>query len=268
MRDFPFKTYLKLAVSSVQSHMEYKASFWIYLVTLLVFYSAQAGTIFILLSKFSSIGGWTRGEIAFLYSLLIFAQGIVASVFSGMVEFGSLVRDGGYDRYLLRPLSPIGQVLMNHFDISGLLHLVLGVITFFVANQFTNIEWTFSKICMLLIAVIGSAMILAGIRIAIASIAFYAIQNYSLVHLVIFSSREFMMYPMNIYNISIRILLTFLLPLGFVNFYPAHYFLDKNSESLFHPFFIYLNFPVGCFLFLGSLILWKKGQKRYESTGT
>ncbi|XDD49146.1 ABC transporter permease [Leptospira sp. WS92.C1] len=262
------KTYLKLAISSVQSHMEYRASFWIYLVTLLIYYSAQAMTIFILLSRFQSIGGWSRGEIAFLYSLLIFAQGIVASVFSGMVEFGSLVRDGGYDRYLLRPLSPIGQVLMNHFDITGLLHLILGVITFLVATQFTNIEWTFLKICTLLIVVIGSAMILAGIRIAIASIAFYAIQNYSLVQLFVFSSREFMMYPMNIYNWSIRVLLTFLLPLGFVNFYPAHYFLGKSSESLFHPAFIYLNFPVGCFLFIGSLILWKKGQKRYESTGT
>ncbi|MCG6193941.1 ABC-2 family transporter protein [Leptospira sp. FAT2] len=262
------KTYFKLALSSIQSHMEYKASFWIYLVTLLVYYSAQAGTIFILLSRFSSIGGWSRGEIAFLYSLLIFAQGIVASVFSGMVEFGSLVRDGSYDRYLLRPLSPIGQVLMNHFDITGLLHLVLGILTFLVANQFTNIEWTFWKVCMLFLSVFGSAMILAGIRIAIASIAFYAVQNYSLVHLFIFSSREFMMYPMNIYNVSIRILLTFLLPLGFVNFYPAHYFLAKNSESLFHPLFIYLNFPVGFLLFFGSLFIWKKGQRRYESTGT
>ncbi|MDV6236517.1 ABC-2 family transporter protein [Leptospira ellisii] len=263
-----FKTYLKLAFSSVQSHMEYKASFWIYLFTLSVFYGAQAATIFLLLSRFQSVGGWEKGEIAFLYSLLIFAQGIVASVFSGMVEFGSLVRNGGFDRYLLRPLSPIGQVLMNHFDITGLLHLVLGAVTFAVANRFTNIEWTLAKILSLALVVSGSATILAGIRIAIASIAFYAIQNSSLIHLFVFSSREFMMYPMNIYNFGIRIFLTFLLPLGFVNFYPAHYFLDKSSEGLFHPSFVYLNVPIGYALFALSLLLWKKGQGRYESAGS
>ncbi|MCC6276244.1 MAG: ABC-2 family transporter protein [Leptospiraceae bacterium] len=259
--------YLKLAVASIKSRMEYRASFFIFLFTLVSYYSAQALTIGIIINRFKMIGGWSIGEMAFLYSLLILSQGIVSCLFSGVVEFGSFVREGTFDRLLVRPLSPLGQVIMGGFELTGFAHLILGLITFFVANSLIRIHWQISDVLIFITVILGGSMILAGIRIVIAAIAFYAVNNGSLVHLFVFSSREFLLYPLNIYSTGVKFLLTFVIPLGFVNFYPAHYFLNKTGDSVFHDYIVFFTFPIGTILFLFSLWFWRKGQAAYESAG-
>ena len=259
--------YLRLATAAVKSRMEYRGSFLIFFFVLILFYMAQLLTIGVVVQKFKSIGGWSMGEMAFLYSLLILSQGLVASLYSGLVDFSNQVRDGNYDRILVRPLSPLIHVIMNGFEITGVAHIILGVGSFIVANSFLEIHWGFINISMFILVVLGGSLILAGIRIIIAAIAFWAINNNSLVHLFVYSSREFLLYPLNIYSGGVKFLLTFLIPLGFINFYPAHFFLNKSTGDMFHPIFIYSTFPVGVVLYMFSLYIWKIGQDAYESAG-
>lgn len=259
--------YLKLALASIKSRMEYKASFIIFLFTIFAFYIAQILTISAVIFRFKTIGGWSMGEMAFLYSLLVLSQGIVSCGFGGLLDFGTLVRDGNFDRTMIRPLSPLLQVIMNGFDLTGFVHIFLGVVAVIMANSLIQIEWDFIRSFMLIIVVLGGSFILAAIRIFIAAIAFWAVNNTSLVHLFVFSSREFLLYPMNIYSNGVKFLLTFLVPLGFINFYPAHFFLQKDTSTLFHPYFIFGTLPVGVLMIIFSLILWKIGQNAYESAG-
>jgi len=72
----------------------------------------------------------------------------------------------------------------------------------------------------------------------------------------------------DIYNRPVRFALTFLFPLAFINFYPAHYFLNKDTATLFHPAFVYLTFPVGLLCMLIAVAFWRKAVKHYNSTGT
>jgi ABC-2 type transport system permease protein len=259
--------YVRLATASIKSRMEYRVSFIIFMITLTIFYLAQVLTIGVVITRFKTIGGWSMGEMAFLYSLLILSQGLVASIFSGLIDFSTQVRDGNYDRTLVRPLSPLVQVIMNGFEISGIAHIVLGIASFLVANSFLDIQWGFENSLIFILVVLGGSLILAGIRIIIAAIAFWAVNNSSLVHLFVYSSREFLLYPLNIYSGGVRLLLTFLIPLGFINFYPAHYFLGKSTGNLFHPYFIFATFPIGLFIYGISLLIWKYGQDAYESAG-
>jgi ABC-2 type transport system permease protein len=259
--------YLKLAVASIKSRMEYRGSFVVFIITVVLFYTAQIATVGIVLNRFKTIGGWKLGEIVFLYSLLILSQSVVTFVFSGILDFSTLVREGTYDRMLIRPLSTMGQVLMGAFEISGFANLIMGVVTFIIANSFVDISWTLSKVLILLSVIIGSAGILGGIRIIIAAVSFYAINNQSLVHLFVYSSREFLLYPLNIYNYGLRFLLTFIIPLGFVNYYPAHFFLDKTGFELFHPYIHYFTLPIGMVVATCSMIFWRFAQRRYESAG-
>lgn len=259
--------YIRLATASIKSRMEYRGSFFIFMGTLLAFYTAQVLTIGVVINRFHSIGGWTMGEMAFLYSLLILSQGLVSSLFNGLIDFSTQVREGLYDRTLVRPLSPLIQVIVNGFEISGVAHVIMGIASFWLANKFLFIEWNLNNLIMLVIVIFGGSLILAGIRIIIAAIAFWAVNNNSLVHLFVYSSREFLLYPLNIYSGGVRLLLTFLIPLGFINYYPAHYFLNKSSGELFHPYFMYGTFPVGFILFIISIYIWKIGETIYESAG-
>lgn len=260
-----FRPYLDLALASIQARIEYRWNFLIFIVTLILLYSAQIITVSVIVTRFQSIGGWGLGEIVFLYSMLILVGGIVSSVFTGVLEFGSLVRLGGFDRYLIRPLSPLGQVICMGFDISGLAHLTLALVSFIYANSLVSIPWNFFNQTLFVASILGGVLIMGGIRLIIASIAFFAINNQSLVHLFIFSAREFLLYPVSIYSSGVRFTLTFLFPIAFVNFFPAAYFLNKDTG--FHPVFGLLSLPVGVLLFGSGFLLWKRGIRAYESAG-
>ncbi len=261
------RSYLHLARASVMGRMEYRGSFFVFLITLLGFYGAQIAVIGVMLNRFHRIGGWETGDIAFLYGLLVLAQGLTASITSGMLEFSDFVREGTFDRVLLRPLSPMGQILAMRFDPTGVAHLLLGIVALVVASRWGHVPWSPGIVLLLFVTVGGGALILSAIRIAVAGVAFFTISNQGLQHLVVFSAREFLLYPVDIYSRPVRVLLTFIFPVAFINFYPAHLFLDRSTETLFHPAFVYLTLPVGVFALVGSLIFWKYAVGKYSSTG-
>ncbi len=266
--DFKENPYIRLILASLQSRMEYRASFFIFVLTIFGFYVSQVSVISLMIYKFKKIGSWQAGELAFLYTLLIFSMGIVSSIFSGLVDFGEYVRLGNYDRILLRPLNTLGQILSSHIDLTGITHFILGVIALVITNQMINIEWNLKNITYLILVLTGSSLILGAIRIIVGAISFFAISTENLQHLVVFSSREFLLYPLNIYSKSIQYFLTFFFPIAFINFYPSYYFLKKDPSDIIHPYLIYLTLPVGIVLFSLSLYIWKYGEKYYAGTGS
>jgi len=118
------------------------------------------------------------------------------------------------------------------------------------------------------LAIAGGVMIHAAIRIFVSTVAFWTLRNSSLVHTVVFSSKEFIVYPITIYNSGVQFFLTFIFPIAFINFYPAHYFLDKSGEMLLHPVLQLFTPLVGAVLLALSLIAWRSGINHYQSSGS
>jgi ABC-2 type transport system permease protein len=76
------------------------------------------------------------------------------------------------------------------------------------------------------------------------------------------------MYPLNIYPWILQLIFTFLIPIGFISYYPASEFLGK--ESGFHiPLSMALWTPVvGIVCFIISQFIFSIGMKKYESSGS
>ncbi|MBE7438104.1 MAG: ABC-2 family transporter protein [Spirochaetales bacterium] len=259
--------YGKMILAAIASRMEYRGSFIVFILTLVGFYAAQVAVIGVMIYRFKSIGGWTAGEIAFLYALLVLSQGIVAMLFAGLIDFSTYVREGSFDRVLLRPLSPMLQILCLQFDPAGITHLSLGVIALVIANGMLDLAWSFSFVFYMFLSITGGALILAAIRIMVAATAFFTVSNQGLQHLFVFSSREFLLYPVSIYARPVQYMLTFIMPIAFVNFYPAHLFLGRDASTLIHPAFIYLTFPTGILMMGIAFLFWRAGTRAYSSTG-
>lgn len=261
------KIYMSLALASVRARMEYKTSFMFYVVGITCYYAGQLGVLLIVLARFKEINGWTVGEMAFLYGLLTFAQGFTSLFFNSLVNFDTMIIKGEFDRTLVRPLNPLAQVIFSKFEASTIAHLILGSAALYYGTELAGMEWTLAKAVFLPVVVTGGVLIHASIRIVVAAVAFWTLRNSSLVHTVVFSSKELIIYPVSIYNYGVQLFLTFLFPIAFVNFYPAHYFLDRSGENLFHPALPLLTPIVGAVLFALSLIVWRTGIDHYQSAG-
>ncbi len=262
------KIYLTLISTSIKARMEYKTSFLFYIVAIIAFYIGQLGLLFVILNRFQQIQGWTMGEMAFLYALLTFAHGFTNLIFAQLIHFDQLIVSGEFDRTLVRPLSPLGQVIFSKFEASTAAHLIIGFVALYFGSHLAGIEWTVKKIMLFPVIVLGGVLIAGAIRLMVAAVAFWTLRNRSLVHTVVFSSKEFILYPITIYNMGVQFFLTFVFPIAFINFYPAHLFLDRSGEDLLHPALEMGTPLVGIILFTISIFAWKAGVDHYQSSGS
>ncbi len=263
-----FKISLNLIATSIRARMEYKTSFLFYIFAILAFYVGQISLLFVILNRFHQIQGWSMGEMAFLYSLLTFSHGFTNLVFAQLLHFDQMIIDGDFDRTLVRPLSPLGQIIFSKFEASTAAHLIIGFIALYFGSQLAGIEWTLKKTLLYPVVVVGGVLIAGAIRLLVTAVAFWTLRNRSLVHTVIFSSKEFIIYPVSIYNIGIQFFLTFVFPIAFINFYPAHLFLSRSSDNLFHPSLEMGTPLVGIILFAISILAWRRGVNHYQSSGS
>ncbi len=261
------KIYLTLALASFRARMEYKTSFMFYVFAILAYYLAQIGLLYVILHRFHSIQGWTMGEIAFLYGLLTFAHGFTTLFFSSLINFDQIIIKGEFDRTLIRPLSPLAQVIFSRFEASTVAHFILGTAALAIGSKLADIDWTAAKILFFPLVVAGGVLIAGSIRLMVTSVAFWTLKNESLVHTVVFSSKEFIVYPITIYNFGVQFFLTFVFPLAFINFYPAEFFLDRSGDNLFHSA-LQMGTPiVGIIMFAIAITAWKAGIDHYQSAG-
>lgn len=258
--------YLKMIHKALMTRVEYRGSFYFSLFGMFLYYVVQFSIVGVSVLAFQEINGWNIKEVAFLYSFVLLAQGINTLVFGPLVRFDEMIRKGEWDYLLIRPVRPLAALLSMRFDPTAVAHLVLGFGFFFYAARQIGIDFTLTNMFFWVLIWAGGAMILASIRMVVASIAFYAVSIESLVHFFVYSAKEFILYPINIYSKPVPFILTFLFPIAFINFYPAAFFIGK--EGMYADWLKYLTFPVGLFMFLASLQIFKAGNRRYHSTGT
>jgi len=262
------RIYLTMITASIRAKMEYKMTFLFMFFALLVYYAGHIGVVLVILAKFTNIAGWSLGEMAFLYGLMVFSQGLTSVFFSSMNEFESLVVNGEFDRLLVRPLDPLGQILTGKFEIISLANFSIGITALWFGSYYAGVQWTFAKALFLPVVLFGAVLIQGGVRLAVSAVCFWTVRNRSLVHTVVYSSKEMILYPITIYKMWMQVFLTILFPLAFVNFYPSTYFLNRDGSALlFHPVIQYMTPVAGVIVFACAYALWRVGINHYQSVG-
>ena len=101
-----------------------------------------------------------------------------------------------------------------------------------------------------------------SIIVAVPCATLWVVNSYPLLGLV-WKLREFSL-PMGIFDEAFRFAFTYILPIGFVAFYPSQLFLRPDEVS---PL-IYLSPLVGIGLFALTYWIWTKGINSYSETGS
>jgi ABC-2 type transport system permease protein len=172
------------------------------------------------------------------------------------------IRSGGFDRFLVRPIDPLFHLLADRFCQDGIGNFLVGAVLVVKSTIALNIEWTPSKLLMLVVGVLSGGFIFIALNLITCVTAFWIVDSVPVTRLV-FDNHLFAQYPLTIYPKAINILLTWVIPYGFASFYPASYLLNRDVGNLawFGPF------VAAILLFIGYR-LWQTGLKYYSGTGT
>jgi ABC-2 type transport system permease protein len=265
---YALSLYGKFIRIAFKARMEYRFSFVVEFVVNAMMQVTNLFAIWVIIHRFESLQGWSFGEIAFLGGLLGTCRGIQQIFFAAFDrDLETWIVKGDFDRFLLRPMNTLFLVVASGFNMEGINQFVLNVAIIVYANSLLKIEWTFSKLGYMLVAVLGGSMVAVAISFGIASLIFKFLRAGAL-RGIVFQTRHFVQYPLKIYGRWAQYLLTFILPFAFLSYYPATYFLDRTGETLFHPYFAYGTPAAGLIAFGIAYIIWRKGVNSYQSSGS
>jgi ABC-2 type transport system permease protein len=262
-----FACYLKMAGAMARARMQYRFNFVAQIITMVVSYSGQFVALFWLTQRFQTVGGWRFEEIILLYALAILAWGVCVSVFFGLTGFEDMIRNGTFDRALLRPMNPLLHVLGSQSPIAGVGQFVFSLAAFAYAIHQAGVPLTLAKFVYVILTALGGGLILGAAMIGVATLTLRTVRSYIFYYSLIFPARQLINYPISIYPWGLRLFLTVGVPFAFINYFPAHVLLDRAQE-LNYPIMAWLTPLVGLAAMTVAYRAWTWGTRYYTGTGS
>ena len=262
------KLYLLLAGAYVRSRLQYRLSFSVMCIAIIVGEACMLGLLGALLAKFGTVNGWTWTEVAFLYSLGTLAYSLMRLLGSQLDDFDRYIVRGEMDIVLVRPLPPLFYILASRVELIHLSRLLTSIVIFIVVFHLTHLRWTISVAFFTLTTIFSGGIIMFTFMLISATVALWTTKSGKLTDILTGASKEAATFPISIYPLAVRLLLTFILPVAFVTYYPAQRLLHKD-EFLGMPEYFQFGAPVVAVILLSfSYVLWRIGLQRYHSTGS
>lgn len=254
---------MKYASVCVQSVMQYKLSFLLMILGRFILSFNEFIAIKFLFSGFEEIKGYTYGEVLLCFSIIQMSFTLAELFGNGFKAFSGMVRGGGFDRMLLRPRSPILQIIGTKFEIGRIGPLLTAVITLVLGIRNSAVSWNLLKIWTLLAMIIGGTLLFIGLFMLEASVCFFSIEDTSLFNVLTYGAKAHGKYPLDIYGKGILRFTTYMIPYTLIQYYPLQFLLGKTQQWqwAFCPFGI-LPFMGICYL------VWQFGVRNYKSCGS
>lgn len=238
--------------------------------SLAVFLRESTGiiVIYFTLLQFDTLSGWNMSEMFFLFSLLFLTYGIMILFFTGLRDFGGMVRSGNFDRFLLRPRGLLFQLIFVDADwFAAIGQGGLGIVLFILSAGKVGIQWNIETVVYYVLAVAGGVLIQGAIFLILATLNIYLLETGSLKELTYYNFRKFAGYPINIFHKAIQLIMIYVVPFAFVNYFPAQFLLRKPGAEEYPEIFFYLTPVVGIIWYLAAYLFWRISIRWYKSSG-
>ncbi|MFO1015853.1 MAG: ABC-2 family transporter protein [Caulobacteraceae bacterium] len=256
-------------MTSIRAQLQYPMSTLTLILGQLVITVAEAVGTWALFDRFGTLRGWALADICVFYGTANVTFAFTETICRGFDVFGGdFVRNGAFDRVLLRPRSAVLQVIGHEFRLSRFGRLVQGLTILILASTLFGFAWTPAALGLVLWAIIGGIALFTGLYLLQATLSFWTVDGLEIANLFTHGSMTAGQYPMNIYAAWFRRFLTFVVPLACVAYYPIVAALGRDDPGG-APAWILPFAPLAGFAFLGaSFIAWRFGVGKYTSTGS
>ncbi len=264
----PVRIYLLLAGTWLRSAAQYPASMVMLVVTQMVLTSLDLAAILVMFSRTSRLGGFSLAEVMFLYGTAITAFS-VADLLLGTVErLGEHIRNGTLDALLVRPVSPLVQIATEDFSPRRLGKLVPAVIVLSLSLPRLGVHWTAGRVAMVPLMIVGGTWIFAALWVLTAAWQFAVVDGRQAMNSITYGGGYLTPYPLSLFGRDAMRVLTWVIPLAFVNWQPALYVLDRPDPLGLPEPFRFAAPLVAAMLSMVAALAWRAGLRRYRSTGS
>jgi ABC-2 type transport system permease protein len=259
-----FTVLLRLGIASAT---QYRLDFALTAFGAVCYEAVSLAFVGVVVHAFGSIGGWNFAEIAFIYGIRTMGHALHGLGSGQLWSTDRVLREGEFDRYLLRPVNPLVQLMTRRFQVTAVGDIIFGLVVLVVTAQLAPITWSPWRIGFLIAAVAGSALTESAVMLAIASLGFRLLVVDPILSVADTAFVTFGPYPLSVLPRAVGWILTVVIPLAFTGFFPAAILLDRTRD-LFVPTWLAAASPaIGLLLYVGAVVFFHRQIRQYASPG-
>jgi len=257
-----FRLYWRYARMHIREFLAYTG--WpMTMLSALLFVIMDPLDVIFMLDRFGSVGDWSASRLILMYSVALTSFGLAELFGRGFDSFPPLVRNGEFDRVLLRPRSLFLQSMTLRFHLTRLVRVSGGFLLMIYALRAQSFVPSPVNLLILLGALTGGAMIYIGVFILGAAHSFFAVDAGNWIFVFTNGSYQAAKVPPGSLPGWMRNLFQFVMPMLIFSYYPASVMCGWGE-----PFWTGLiALPVGALFMALTLIVFRFGVKHYRSAG-
>ncbi|WP_223068924.1 ABC transporter permease [Paenibacillus caui] len=251
--------------TSVRSRMQYKFNFVLSTLLAALIQISEFLMVAIVLYKFGAIKGWSLYEIGYLYAVMTLAKTLYRTFADEVHHLEKYLVNGELDGLLIRPLPVLLTLMPQSFRIMLGEVLQGGFVLYWALSgmmQSGQVGWT--SVPLTLFIIFTGAIILFSIGLATATLGFWTTRISELQNITEDAARTAAQYPLTLYPKWMSGLLLTLIPVGLVNYLPSLYILRGEMG----PWVLALTAGAAVLCLVLSLLFWRLGLTKYQSTGS
>ena len=225
--------YLKYFKVHFKSELQYKLSFIMSFIAQFFVFFGYYFTIICLFDKFSNIKGFTMYEVLLTFGVIQFGFSFCETFFRGVDQFDDLIISGNFDRLIIRPRNILLQVFCEQVSLIKFSRFLQSIIVLIIAVYNVDIEWNALKVITLLCMLLSSIFIFLSILIVAAAYCFLTIKGLEVRNVLTDGCKHMAQYPIGIFKKGFVFFFTYIIPFGFVNYFPLRYLLDYETNNIY-----------------------------------
>jgi len=260
--------YGRLALTSVRSQYQYRASFWMQFAGTFVLTVLDFVAILVIFHHLPQLAGWNLGEIAFIYGASYVVFKLADAVMNSMDRMPLLIRMGTFDQVLTRPLGSLGQVITVELAPRQIGAALQGFAIFVFSLTRVDVQWTLAKVAVFISMQVSALIIFCALFVATNAIAFWITDAREVANAFTYGGNSLTQYPMHVFGLWFRRILGYAFVLAWIDYFPSLYILEKPDAFGAPPVFRFLSPVAAAFIAVVAAVVWRSAVRHYRSTGS
>lgn len=260
------RTYVLLAWTWTRSAAAYPASFALMVVLGFLVAGLDAAAILVIFANTTTLAGFSRAEVLFLYGTANLAFSLCDMLFSNLDRVSQHIRAGTFDTVLIRPVSPWIQLATDRFMPTRFGRCLQAAALLWYSLAVLDIPW--QRAWMIPVMVGCGLVIFAALWTLASAMQFVLTDAPEVTNAFTYGSALFTQYPFTVYGRELVRGVTYVLPIAFVNWQPGLYVLGLADPFGTPEFMRFLGPVAALVLALPAGFAWRWGIRRYRSTGS
>lgn len=258
------RIYFMIIAQYLKERMTYRSDFFCEIMGMATENLLGIATFWVVFRNVNEIAGWSFEKLVFLYGFSLLAMSPQQLLLDNAWRLSHQIVSGNFIRYCFRPVNILFYYMSEMIDIKGFSQFGIGMAVVIWAWHRLAIPLTAWNLFMAFFLWIGAAFICMALIILSSACGFMGGGTNAAIYLAS-DLKSYGKYPLTIFNKAFRILFTIVIPIGFIAYYPASYFLNDRSEVSLLTYFSPL---IGFVAFLLASRVWMHFANHYSGTGS